>query len=88
MDDFIHYGLYILTLVCFIVPLFGLGFAPGIVVNLLVGAFQGNIFAQLEDGKVIPKYLEENKSSVGAKLFGAPLRLLQKAVEGFSKKFK
>ncbi len=56
MDNFIHNALWIISLIGFSIPLIGLGICPGIVVHLVLGAFGGNVTAQIQDGNLLEKF--------------------------------
>jgi cytochrome c oxidase subunit 4 len=58
--EFAHYFLYFLALVCVAVPLFGFGLAPMLIVNVSIGAFAGNLFAQIAESKLIKVFIKDN----------------------------
>ncbi|MEM7183410.1 MAG: hypothetical protein AAF518_21040 [Spirochaetota bacterium] len=53
MELVINYLIYAVAIVGVGVPVFGLGLAPGLVVNLLLSGFGGNIVEQLEREGII-----------------------------------
>lgn len=53
MELFINYLLYAVAIIGVSVPVFGLGLAPGIVINLLLSGFGGNLAEQLEREGII-----------------------------------
>ncbi|MCB1160575.1 MAG: hypothetical protein H7A25_01540 [Leptospiraceae bacterium] len=53
MELFWNYALYIVAIIGVGVPIFGLGVAPGLIVNLLLTAFGANFAEQLEREGII-----------------------------------
>lgn len=61
MEDLAHYSTYLLSLIAVMIPAVGLGAGPGVIVHLLLTAFGGNAYSQIEDSKLIENFLSEHK---------------------------
>lgn len=63
MEEFVNYALYFIACVCVLVPLFGLGLAPGIIVNLELAAILGSLYAQIVEKGLIKALIKDKGDS-------------------------
>ncbi len=63
MEIFINYALYGVALICIMVPFFGFGLSPMVVVKGAVGIFFGNLYSQIVQGKILKKFIQENEGN-------------------------
>lgn len=63
MELVINYGLYFVAFVCILVPLFGFGIAPPLVIKAALGIFGGNAYSQIVQGKLLKNLIKEKKDS-------------------------
>lgn len=59
MEEFVNYALYFIACVCVLVPVFGLGLAPGIIVNLELAAILGSMYSQIVEKGLIKSLIKE-----------------------------
>lgn len=63
MELFINYALYGVALICIMVPFFGFGLSPLLVVKGAIGIFLGNLYSQVVQGKILKKFIQENEAN-------------------------
>lgn len=63
MEEFVNYALYFIACVCVLVPVFGLGLAPGIIVHLEVGAILGTFYSQIVEKGLIKALIKDKGDS-------------------------
>jgi cytochrome c oxidase subunit 4 len=63
MEEFVNYALYFIACVCVCVPLFGLGLAPGIIVNLEIAAILGSFYSQIVEKGLIKTLIKDKGDS-------------------------
>ncbi|MBK9501727.1 MAG: cytochrome C oxidase subunit IV family protein [Leptospiraceae bacterium] len=63
MEEFVNYALYFIACVCVLVPLFGLGLAPGIIVNLELAAILGSLYSQIVEKGLIKALIKDKGDS-------------------------
>ncbi|HMV45956.1 MAG TPA: cytochrome C oxidase subunit IV family protein [Leptospiraceae bacterium] len=81
MEEFVNYGLYFIACVCVLVPLFGLGLAPGIIVNLEVAAILGTLYAQIVEKGLIKTLIKDKGDTALIKPMVPTLQNIQNTID-------
>lgn len=81
MEEFVNYALYFIACVCVLVPLFGLGLAPGIIVHLEVGAILGTLYAQIVEKGLIKTLIKDKGDSPLVRPMVPALENIQNAID-------
>ncbi|MCB1142927.1 MAG: cytochrome C oxidase subunit IV family protein [Leptospiraceae bacterium] len=83
MELVINYGLYLIAGVCIMVPFFGFGLGPPVVIKTALAVFFGNSYSQIAEQGLLRKLIDENKG--GNSKLGPLLPGLEKAQETIDK---
>ncbi len=81
MEEFVNYALYFIACVCVLVPVFGLGLAPGIIVHLELGAILGTFYAQIVEKGLIKTLIKDKGDSPLIKPMVPALENVQKTID-------
>ena len=81
MELFVNYFLYLVACVCVLVPVFGLGLAPGIIINLEVVAILSNTYSQIAEKGLLKTLMSEKKESGLFKPLLPALANVQKTID-------
>lgn len=80
MELILNYSLYLISLICILVPFFGFGISPVLVVKGAIGIFLGNAYSQLVQGKILKNFIKEKKDS-GNKTLTSILEPIQQKID-------
>ncbi len=81
MEEFVNYALYFIACVCVLVPVFGLGLAPGIIVNLELAAIAGSFYSQIVEKGLIKTLIKDKGDSPLIKPMVPTLENVQKTID-------
>ena len=81
MEEFVNYALYFIACVCVLVPVFGLGLAPGIIVNLEIGAILGTFYSQIVEKGLIKTLIKDKGDSPLIRPMVPTLENVQNAID-------
>jgi cytochrome c oxidase subunit 4 len=81
MEDFINILLWGIAFICFAIPAFGLGLAPGIIVNLEVAGIAGTLYAQIVEKGLLKLFIKDNQENKLVKPLIPQLETLQKTID-------
>jgi cytochrome c oxidase subunit IV len=83
MELVINYGLYLIAGVCILVPFFGFGLGPPVVIKTALIVFFGNSYSQIAEQGLVKKAIDDNKNNPGGKKALVPI--LEKVQETIDK---
>lgn len=86
MEDFVNVALYFVACVCVLVPVFGLGLAPGIVINLELSAILSNLYSQIAEKGLIRGLIKEKGSLFPIKTLVPALESIQSKIDSIESK--
>jgi hypothetical protein len=86
MEEFVNYALYFIACICVLVPVFGLGLAPGIVVNLELAAILSSFYAQIVEKSLIKTLIKDKGDSFPIKPLVPILENLQRRIDSIENK--
>ncbi len=81
MEEFVNFALYFIALVCVLVPVFGLGLAPGIIVHLEIGAILGTFYSQIVEKGLIKTLIKDKGDSPLIRPMVPALENVQKTID-------
>ena len=81
MEEFVNYALYFIAIVCVLVPVFGLGLAPGIIVHLEVAAILGSLYSQIVEKGLIKTLIKDKGNSPLIRPMVPALENVQKTID-------
>jgi cytochrome c oxidase subunit IV len=78
MSEVINYSLYFISILGILIPFVGFGAAPPVIIQVALGLFGVNAYAQIVEQKILKLFIKDNKDN---KLLAPALPLLEKTQE-------
>ncbi|MCB1177418.1 MAG: cytochrome C oxidase subunit IV family protein [Leptospiraceae bacterium] len=63
MEVLINYSLYAIACICIMVPLFGFGISPPLIIKAALGLFAGNSYSLIVEQKILKNFIKENEGN-------------------------